>query len=203
MAYSDFTLKKIKQEFKLTIIEKPTFLPPIAPIAPSPSLEEFVDKRLPLALALNTEKARSELLVCPILLEVKDVLNQTISLFSGNDFTVDASLGLSGVCDFLISRSPEQLFIEAPAVVVVEAKREDLNAGLGQCVAEMIAAQRFNELNNASIAVIYGAVTTGDRWKFAQLDQQTVTIGLIEYTLPPVDTVLGILVALVKGDPLL
>jgi hypothetical protein len=40
----------------------------------------------------------------------------------GKDFTVDASVGLNGVCDFLISRSPEQLEIEAPAIVLVEAK---------------------------------------------------------------------------------
>jgi hypothetical protein len=101
------------------------------------------------------------MLICPILLEIKEITS-SISLFSGNDFTVDASVGLSGVCDFLISLSNEQLFVEAPAVVVVEAKKEDLNGGLGQCVAEMIAAQRFNEQNNTSIPIIYGTVTTGD-----------------------------------------
>lgn len=200
MSYSDFTLRRARQEFNLTIVEQPTFLPPTEPIPPSPFLTTFLDKHLPLALALNTEKARSEMLICPILLEVKDNLNQQISLFSGNDFTVDSSVGLSGVCDFLISRSPEQLFIEAPAVVVVEAKREDLNGGLGQCVAEMIAAQRFNEQNNKPVPAIYGAVTTGDRWKFLKLEGQTVTIGLLEYTIPPVEHILGILVSLISDQ---
>jgi hypothetical protein len=72
----------------------------------------------------------------------------------------------------LISRSPEQLYIEAPAVVVVEATREDLNGRLEQCVAEMIAAQRFNEQNQSPISVIHAAVTTGDRWKFLKLEEQ-------------------------------
>ena len=135
------------------------------------------------------------MLICPILLEVKSILNQKISLFSGNDFTVDTTLGLNGVCDFFLSLSSEQLFIEAPAVVVVEAKREDVNAGLGQCVAEMIAVQKFNQQNNQAIAIIYGAVTTGDRWKFLQLVERTVTIGLSEYNIPPVDQILGILVS--------
>lgn len=201
MSYSDFTLRRAKQDFSLTIVEQPTFLPPVQPQPPSPYLAAFLDKQLPLALALNTEKARSEMLICPILLEVKDTLNQQISLFSGNDFTVDPSVGLSGVCDFLISRSPKQLFIEAPAVVIVEAKREDLNGGLGQCVAEMIAAQPFNDKNNSPVPVIYGTVTTGDRWKFLKLEVQTVTIGLLEYTVPPVDQILGILVSLISENP--
>jgi hypothetical protein len=200
MSYSDFTLRKIKQEFNLNIIEKPTFLPPSEAITPSPFLAAFLEQNLPLALAVNTEKARSEMLICPILLEVKNILANKVSLFSGNDFTVDASLGLSGICDFLISRTNEQLFIEAPVVVVVEAKREDLNGGLGQCVAEMIASQRFNEKNNNPIPIIYGTVTTGDRWKFLKLDGQTVTIGLLEYTIPPVEQILGILVNFITID---
>ncbi|MGB3650110.1 MAG: hypothetical protein WBA41_02735 [Rivularia sp. (in: cyanobacteria)] len=197
MSYSDFSLRKVKQDFNLTIVEKNTFLDNIQPQQPSTQLAEFINKYLPLALALNTEKARSEMLICPILLEIKEI-STSISLFSGNDFTVDASIGLSGVCDFLISLSSEQLFVEAPAVVVVEAKKEDLNGGLGQCVAEMIAAQRFNEQNNTSIPIIYGTVTTGDRWKFLKIENQTVTIGLMEYTLPPLEQILGILVSFIK-----
>ncbi|WP_088241014.1 hypothetical protein [Calothrix rhizosoleniae] len=200
MSYSDFTLRRVKQDFNLTIIEETTFLTSIEPQQPSPFLANFLDKYLPLALALNTEKARSEMLICPILLEVKDIFQQQISLFSGNDFTVDQSVGLNGVCDFLISRSPEQLFIDAPAVVVVEAKKEDLNGGLGQCISEMIAAQHFNQENNQSIPTIFGAVTTGDRWKFLKLESNTVTIGLLEYNLPPVEQVLGILVSFVGSS---
>jgi len=199
MAYSDFSLRKAKLEFNLTIIEQTTFLPDIQPQQPSAYLTLSLDKHLPLALAVNTEKARSEMLICPILLEVKDICSKEISLFSGNEFTVDPSVGLNGVCDFLISRSSEQLFIEAPAVVIVEAKREDLNGGLGQCVASMVAAQRFNEQNSSSVKAIYGTVTTGDRWKFLQLEAQTVTIGLSEYTIPPVDQILGILVSWISG----
>ncbi len=199
MAYSDFSLRKAKLEFNLTIIEKITFLPDIQPQQPSAYLALSLDKHLPLALAVNTEKARSEMLICPILLEVKDIVSKGISLFSGNEFTVDPSVGLNGVCDFLISRSSEQLFIEAPAVVIVEAKREDLNGGLGQCVASMVAAQRFNEQNSSPVKAIYGTVTTGDRWKFLQLEAQIVTIGLSEYTIPPVDQILGILVSWISG----
>lgn len=193
MSYSDFTLKKVKAEFNLNIIEISTFLEKIEPINPSEFLSTFLEKQLPLALAVNTEKARSEWLISPILLEIRDILSNKISLFSGTDFTVDSSLGLNGVCDFLISKSIEQLFIEAPAVIIVEAKREDLNSGLGQCIAEMIAAQKFNQQNNIIVPIIYGTVTTGDRWKFLKLEETTVTIGLLEYNITPVNQLLGIL----------
>jgi hypothetical protein len=197
MAYSDFSLKKVKQDFNLTILEQ-HFLPQIDPVVPSPLLTEWLETNLPLAVALGTEKARSELVICPVLVEIKRLLKQQISLFSGNDFTVDAAVGLSGVCDFLLSRSPQQLFVEAPAIVVVEAKKEDLNPGLGQCAAEMIAAQRFNEQNNSRVPVIYGTVTSGSQWRFLKLESQVLTIDLTDYPLPPVGVLLGILLWMVQ-----
>jgi hypothetical protein len=77
-----------------------------------------------LALAINTEKSRSEMIAAPILLEFRDLAVPSISLFSGRPFNVDKEKGLTGVCDFIISRSPEQLFIKAPVIVVAEAKNE-------------------------------------------------------------------------------
>ncbi len=53
-------------------------------------------------------------------------------MFSGEDFTIDESIGLNGKCDFLLSRSPEVLEIEAPAIVIVEAKKADLRIGFGE-----------------------------------------------------------------------
>lgn len=137
MAYTDFTVGKVKQAFGIQAIEGKPFFPAITPVAPSSTLVEFLDETLPLAVALPSEKAKSELLIRPILVEVRKHLKHEVSLFSGQDFTVDADAGLSGVCDFLISRSPEQLEIESPVVVLVEAKKADINSGMGQCMAEM------------------------------------------------------------------
>jgi hypothetical protein len=131
-------------------------------------------------------------------LEVKRLLNHQISVFSGTDFTVDIAAGLNGVCDFLISRSPAQFEIEAPAVVLVEAKRDNINSGLGQCIAEMVAAQRFNEANNNPIPTIYGSVTSGTAWRFMKLEGQIVTIDVRDYPFPPVETILSMLVWMVR-----
>ena len=199
MSYSDFTLRKVKQTFGINTIEDQKFLPEIQPIAASATLTDFLAESLPLAIATGSEKARSELIISPVLLEVRKILQRKISLFSGTDFTVDSALGLNGVCDFVLSRSTEQLEVEAPAVMIVEAKKSDLNLGIGQCIAEMIAAQKFNEINNQPIPTIYGSVTNGTVWRFLQLTEQTVTIDFTDYPLPPVDVILGILVWMVTA----
>ncbi len=199
MAYSDFSLRKVKQDFNLTLVEGGSFLPAIAPLSASALLAEQLADGIPLALATGSEKARSELIISPILMEVRRRLDRKISLFSGEDFTVAPELGLSGTCDFLLSRSPEQMLIEAPAVIIVEAKKADLKTGMGQCLAEMIAAQKFNDANEKSLPTIYGCVTNGGAWKFMQLQGQTATFDLMEYAIPPVDQVLGMLVWMLEN----
>ncbi len=198
MSYSQFTVAQVKRDFGLTIIEGQRFFPSIQPIPPSPILQELLASNLSWAVAVSTEKARSEAIINPVLLELRRILNQRISVFSGEEFNVDPSTGLTGVCDFLISRSSEQLVIEAPAVVVVEAKKEDLKVGLGQCIAEMVAAERFNAANNQPIAAIYGIITSGTQWRFLKLEAQTVTIDLMDYPLTPVEQILGFLLWMVQ-----
>ncbi len=199
MPYSEFTIRKIKQAFDLTTIEDGGFFPEIDPISPTNTLTDFLSESLPLAIATGSKKARSELIISPVLVEVRKILHRKISLFSGADFTVDPSVGLSGVCDFLLSRSPEQLEIEAPVVVIVEAKKADLNVGIGQCIAEMVAALQFNEMNNQPITTVYGSVSNGTAWRFMKLEGKTVTIDLTDYPLPPVEQILGFLVWMLQS----
>ena len=139
MPYSQFTtITKVKEAFNLTTVEGVRFFPEIASIQPSNTLATTLEETLPLAVATGSAKARSELIISPVLVETRRILNRQISMFSGEDFNVNESLGLNGRCDFLISRSTEQLAIEAPAIVIVEAKQADLKTGIGQCVAGMV-----------------------------------------------------------------
>jgi hypothetical protein len=119
-------------------------------------------------------------------------------LFSGEDFSIDESVGLNGIVDFLLSRSPLILEIQAPVAIIVEAKKADLRTGYGQCVAEMVAAQRFNLANNNSITTIFGSITNGTQWRFLKLQENDVTIDLADYTLPPIEQILGFLVWMVQ-----
>jgi hypothetical protein len=194
MAYSDFTVGKVKQTFGIETIEGKTFFPQIVPVMASSTLLEILDETLPLAVASPSEKAKSELLISPILVEVRKYLQRQVSLFSGQDFPVDASLGLVGICDFLISRSTEQLEVESPVVVLVEAKKADLNSGMGQCMAEMEAARRFNDRAGAAAQPIYGCVTSGLLWRFLKLDGNQMTVDLKDCSLDPLGDLLGKLV---------
>jgi hypothetical protein len=194
MAYSDFSLRKVKEQFELTLVEGVCFLPDITPLMPStPYLQDVLQESLPLAISMGSEKARSELLISPVLFELRRLLDRKISFFSGEEFTVDQAAGLNGTCDFLLSRSPEQLLMEAPIVVIVEAKKDSIKGGWGQCIAEMVAAQRFNEGGSQEINTIYGTVTTGNIWTFLKLEGKQVTIDLNDYFLLPVERLLGIL----------
>ena len=109
------------------------------------------------------------------------------------DFTVDESQGLNGICDFLMTKSTERLAISSPVIIIVEAKKENLNLGLGECIAEMVAAQLYNQQANNIIEVIHGALTSGTNWRFLELRGSQVNIDLSEYYLRDLDQILGIL----------
>ncbi|MEH2095818.1 hypothetical protein [Nostoc sp.] len=193
MSYSDFTLDRVRKTFGLTIADKIDIFASVDEVECPPLLEELLRENVPLALASNTEKSRSEMIIAPILIAVRKYLNNQISLFSGIDFTVDSAQGLNGNCDFIISRSPELLILNAPVITIVEAKKENINAGLGQCVAEMLAAKLFNEREGNNIQAIYGTVTTGTNWKFLKLIGQVIEIDLSEYYINDISKIIGIL----------
>ncbi len=193
MPYSKFTLSQVVEDFGLTLREGDRFLPNLPPVSPSALLQATLKETLPWAIAVSSEKARSEGIINPVLLELKRQLQGEISVFSGEEFNVQADANLTGYVDFLVSRSPEQLFIKAPVLMLVEAKKEDLKPALGQCLAEMVAAQTFNAQKQQAIATIYGTVTSGTVWRFLRLQGQTVAIDLTDYPLPPVETILAML----------
>ena len=193
MPYSQFTnISKTKEAFGLKTKEGRRFIPPTEPIEPSATLTAYLEESLPLA-ASASEKARSEMIISPILLEVRRKLENKISLFSGVDFNVDNTRGLNGFCDFLISLSQEQLFIRAPAITLVETKNENLKSALGQCIAEMIAAQLFNEMQGNTIKSIYGVISIGTIWQFLKLEDNHIYIDLSEYYIQDIEKILGIL----------
>ena len=194
MAYGDFTFREAVKRFELTVIEQENLFAPVAERVVSEFLRATLAENVPLALAIQTEKARSELIIAPILVEVRRILDHRISLFSGVDFTVDISQGLNGVCDYLISQSKEQFYIQAPVVTIIEAKNENIKAGIGQCAATLVAAQRFNVREGNQLPAVYGAVTTGNMWRFLKLQAHTLYIDRPEYYIDRVGTILAILV---------
>ncbi len=198
MSYSNFKLETVKSRFNLDFVRDKALFAETEPIDPSHFLKQTLDEYVPLALAIHTEKARSEMIVAPILIEVRRRLDNRISLFSGTEFNVDKSQDLNGVCDFLLSLSPEQLTITAPIISIVEAKNDNIKNGIPQCIAEMVAAKRFNEIHDNGVEEIFGVVTTGSLWHFMRLKDHTVEIDLDEYYLSQVDKIIGILISVIE-----
>ena len=198
MAYSDFTLRGAVDQFGLTLTEVPDLLGDPAEVEPGPLLRALVPVFLPLAEAISTEKARSELLIAPILAGLRAEMGQRFSVFSGIDFTVDAAQGLAGFCDFLLSSSPMQQFLTTPVAAIVEAKKENIPAGLGQCAAAMVAVRLYNEREGRSRPV-YGAVTSGTAWRFLRLDGAALAIDQREYYVRQLPKLVGAL-AVVVGE---
>lgn len=201
MSYSDFTLAELRQRFGLTVADDPNLFASVGDTELPPGLADTLDRYLPLALKLNTEKARSELLIAPILVELKLRHADRLSLFSGIDFTVDSAAGLSGRCDFILARSPQQLELTAPACILVEAKSENIVGGVPQCLAEMVAAQRFNAAAGLPPAPIFGAVTTGVLWRFLVLDATRAVIDSVEYPIQSPRRIFGILTHIALAPP--
>ena len=198
MAYSNFTLEMVRTAFQLEIVESAGIFSEIESVDPSAHLATTLARNVPLAITINTEKAKSELIIADILVELREQLERRISLFSGIDFSIDDENGLTGVCDFLVSLSPVQSFLEAPVIILVEAKKDDLTVGLGQCVAEMLAAQRFNTEKGNDIPYIYGATTSGTDWRFLKLEGQRLHIDMVIYPIAQCDKILGILSSMVE-----
>ncbi len=193
MSYSTFSFNKVKKDFNLTVVENQDLFLNTEVVAPTDYLNITLAEHLPLVTAINTEKARSELVIMPVMIEIRRYLKYQISIFSGSEFNVDAEQGLEGRCDFILCKSQEQYDITSPVVTIVEAKNESIKSGLGQCIATMIAAKLFNQQQENSIDEIYGVVTTGTDWKFLKLCDSTIFIDKKDYFIKEVDKILGIL----------
>jgi hypothetical protein len=197
MAFRDFDFPEVQQRLGLTLAESDLFSS-VSAVGLSASFTERMHADVTLALAINTEKARSEFIIAPVLSELRRMLGGSFGLFSGVEFDVDSSRGLNGFCDFILTRSPLQSVLTAPVVAIAEAKNDNLRTGLGQCIAAMVAAQEFNAQSASAVSIVHGVVTTGSAWKFLRLSGSVVTLDLEEYFIAELGRIMGILAHIIK-----
>ncbi|CAK0775004.1 conserved hypothetical protein [Gammaproteobacteria bacterium] len=200
MPYSSFTVRKVQKEFGVQIIEQTELFSHISPHDISEHLKETLSDNVALAISINTEKARSELIIAPVLIEIRKLFNKKISLFSGIELNINKERDLVGFCDFIISQSPEQLFLKAPLIAIVEAKNENIMNGLGQCAAEMIASRIYNEQEGVLLPKVYGVVTSGNIWKFLRFQGDSIYIDLDDYSIKEITKIVGILYSMIEQN---
>lgn len=195
MTYSDFTIDSVEQLLGIWIRPGNLF-PDLKPAPVSAWLAEaLVNSR---EIALVSEKSRSEFLVAPMLLALRKLSGHSVSIYSGRRLDVDSARGLVGECDFILALADPVPSLRAPLAVVVEAKKHDIEAGLGQCIAQMVAAKVFNDRAGVDIAEIFGCVTTGELWQFLSLRDAEVTLDKHIRFIDDADMILAALFAMTQ-----
>lgn len=189
MAYSDFNLTSAKKQFGLTEKIGPLF-DALEAIPISQWLDQTLTRSQRFGLVSESEKARSEFIVAPILLESLGG-REDVSLYSGKNLDVDKEQGLNGECDFILSKGNISHTIQTPIMGLVEAKKNDIDLGLGQCVSQMVGAHLFNKNEQANIDTVFGCITTGEVWLFLKLQANVILINHERFYLNDLGKILG------------
>jgi hypothetical protein len=188
-SYSDFTLSHLREMFG---IENASFPLNLAQKLAMPSELLVSTLHRNQVISLNSEKAKSEFLIAPILAELANRKPLLFSCFSGNMLDVDVTRSLRGRCDFLLTRQMS-LDITAPIIAIFEAKDDSLDHWYGQCGSEMLASRIFNEERGEPISIIHGAVTNGFTWQFLRLEGTALLVDTEIFTLKELPRLLGAL----------
>ena len=192
MAYSQFKIRDLSSKLGLAIQKGDIIFPEKLPaVTPSAWLQQTL--AMSRRVALTSEKARSELLVSPILMELLSRNDYAFSVLSGINLDADTQQGLNGECDFILSALPNLLDISHPIFALVEAKDNDIDQGIPQCAAQMYGARLYNAQENAPNDTIWGCVTTGTEWQFLKLSGTEITANTDLYHISQLPILLGIL----------
>lgn len=195
MTYSEFTIEEVRRTFHVTLRDHALF-PEVGTLKPTDWLVHVLNKGKDLAVL--SEKARSEFIVAPMLMACREAFQDRIHVFSGVRLDAAPEQGLRGECDFILARTASLFALQAPLMVVLEAKKNDIEEGLGQVAAQMLGARIFNEKDGTPVPVIYGCVTTGENWQFLKLEGLDLLLHPKRLRIEEVDKLLWFLVECVK-----
>ena len=187
MSYSDFkAIAEVQLKHNVTYEEVNWLIPTKIEISDDfiTEFNLFIDN----IDVLSSEAARCEFLISPLLREVYKRHLQHYSFWIQKALNYDREL--CGTPDYMFSRrSPlGKTVLDKPIVILVEAKRNDFEQGWGQCLAELIAAQKLNKNTDLSI---YGIVTDGNLWQFGRLTEQTLQKNKRSYTIDDLPQLIG------------
>ncbi|OBQ29065.1 MAG: hypothetical protein AN483_12555 [Aphanizomenon flos-aquae MDT14a] len=167
MSYNKYkSITDVLQEFPLTYTEK-NFIQSI-PIETDPYFKNRLDFILAEGVVFNSEYAICESIIHPILVELWRKYADKLLLWSHQPLNYDENL--SGIPDYMVAQrsSRGKIILEQPYLIIVEAKKDNFEEGWGQCLAELVAAQKMNSNPNSRL---FGIVSNGKLWEFAVLQQ--------------------------------
>jgi hypothetical protein len=183
MAFTSFkSLAEVVKKFQIKYDEAqfPSF-----EIQPAPDvLREDISFTLQNVAYDISEPAICENLIYPILKATWRPFSNELALWSHQP--IEFNEELSGIPDYLLSKRSElgKIVLGFPLLAVVEAKKDDFKAGWAQCGSEMYAIQ---QLNQSPQQQIFGVVSNGETWEFAQLLGNTFTMFKQRYDVQELD----------------
>jgi hypothetical protein len=183
MSFSSYkTLGDAVKAFQITYVES-HFITEV-PFQVSDYFREDLDLMMREGVVDNSEFAICENLIFPVLKEVWKQYRTHFLWWSHQSLNYDEQL--SGFPEYILARrSPlGKVVFDQPYFLLVEAKQDNFDAGWGQCLAEMVAAQR---LNGEPPITIFGIVSNGATWQFGQLEATVLTKNTLPYTIYDLD----------------
>ncbi|MCI0488692.1 MAG: hypothetical protein L0229_19050 [Blastocatellia bacterium] len=189
MAFSDYkNIAQVQKEFGIRYQEENFIV--AEDVTPSASFQKEFEFNRENIDVYTSEASRTELIITPILREIYKRYYDKYSFWIQKPLAYNDKL--SGTPDYIIATRSAlgKTVLEWPLVVVVEAKKNDFEQGWGQCLAELVAAQRIND--DTGLAV-YGVVTDGELWKFGKLAGDTFTSNIEGFTVSNLARLFGAL----------
>lgn len=179
MSYNKYkSIADVLQEFPLTYKEK-NFIEQI-PIETDPYFKNRLDFILAEGVVFNSEYAICESIIQPILVELWRKYADKLLLWSHQPLNYDENL--SGIPDYIVAQRSTRgkIILEQPYLIIVEAKKDNFEEGWGQCLAELVAAQKINNNQNSRL---FGIVSNGKLWEFGLLQGIDFTKNVKYYVL--------------------
>ena len=187
MAFSDFkTISEVQEKFRITYSED-DFVD-AEPSTPSTEfLRDFEFTREHINV-FASEASRCEAIIFPVLKESYKAYADRYALWIKQSIAYDDVL--NGVPDYFISTRSElgKTVVGSPLILLVEAKKNDFEQGWGQCLAELVAAQKIND---DTAFPVFGIVTDGTLWQFGRLMGDTFTQNRTDFALANLPTLFG------------
>lgn len=195
MAFSDFKhISEVQEKFRIKYTANNFFK--VEAASPSAQFLQEFKFTLENINVFSSEASRCESIIFPILREAYKAYTDIYALWIKEPITYDETL--SGTPDYLVAAKSElgMTVVGTPLIILVEAKKNDFEEGWGQCLAELVAAQKIND--NLDFPV-YGIVSDGERWQFGKLIGDAFTQNRTSFSIDNLPTLFGAINAVFRA----
>lgn len=189
MAFSDFkTIPEVQEKFRIKHTENDFIAVEETAHTPSKQFLQELEFSRQYIDVFASESARCEAVIFPVLREVYKEYAEDYALWIKKPIVYDETL--SGTPDYFISTRSElgMLVVGMPLIMFVEAKKNDFEQGWGQCLAELVAAQKINADSDIPV---YGIVSDGTLWQFGYLIGDAFTRNKTSFSVDDLPTLFG------------